>query len=219
MIQEFKDGGGIMWFLLACAVMGVALSLERAFTLTLRLRLNVKRFSQELIEAIGKGGVKAGIDLCKNTPSPAARVLAAALEKADQGKTQMEDAIVRTGATELAFLDRGMALIAGLTTVAPFIGFLGTVTGMIGAFKAVAAVGEVEATVVASGIAEALITTKWGLLIATPLAIVHILFQGRVNGYLRDMETAASELLDFLVSKGLIARERVMAVTKMTSPE
>jgi biopolymer transport protein ExbB len=202
-IQEFKDGGGIMWFLLACAVLGVALSLERVYTLTLRLRLNVKRFSQQLIETVDKQGVKAGIELCNKTKSPAARVLGAALAKADRGKTAMEDAIVLSGATELAFLDRGMALLGGLITVAPFFGFLGTVTGMIGAFKAVAAVGEVDATVVASGIAEALITTKWGLMIASPLAIVHILFQGRVNGYLRDMETASSELLDFLVVKGV----------------
>jgi biopolymer transport protein ExbB len=207
-IQEFKDGGGMMWFLLGCAVAGIALTIERAFTLTIRLRLNVKKFGQELMDTIGKSGVKAGIDLCNSTKSPAARVLAAALGKAEQGKTSMEDAIVRSGATELAFLDRGMALIAGLTTVAPFFGFLGTVTGMIGAFKAVAAVGEVEATVVASGIAEALTTTKWGLMVAAPLAIVHILFQGRVNGYLRDMETASSELLDFLVAKGMCAPEK-----------
>ncbi len=207
MIQEFKDGGGMMWFLLACAVMGLALTLERLFTLTLRLPLNVKRFSRQLVETIDKQGVKAGIELCNKTPSPAARVLAAALAKVDRGKTAMEDAIVLAGATELAFLDRGMALIAGLTTVAPFFGFLGTVTGMIGAFKAVAAVGEVDATVVASGIAEALITTKWGLMVAAPLAIVHILFQGRVNGYLRDMETASSELLDFLIAKGVIGKE------------
>jgi biopolymer transport protein ExbB len=201
-IQEFKDGGSMMWFLLACAVAGIALSIERAFTLTLRLRLNVRKFGQELMDTIGKNGVKAGIELCNNAKSPAARVLAAALEKVDQGKTVVEDAIVRTGASELAFLDRGMPLIAGLTTVAPFLGFLGTVTGMISAFKAVAAVGEVEATVVASGIAEALITTKWGLLIAAPLAIVHILFTGRVNGYLRDMETASGELVDFLMARG-----------------
>lgn len=207
MIQEFKDGGGMMWFLLACAVAGLALSLERAFTLTLRLRLNVRKFGQELMDTIGKNGVKAGIDLCNGTRSPAARVLAAALEKVDQGKTVVEDAIVRSGASELSFLDRGLPLIAGLTTVAPFLGFLGTVTGMISAFKAVAAVGEVEATVVASGIAEALITTKWGLLIAAPLAIVHILFTGRVNGYLRDMENASGELIDFLVAKGMLKEQ------------
>jgi biopolymer transport protein ExbB len=203
-IQEFKDGGDIMWFLLICAVMGIALSIERAYTLTFRLRLNVKRFGQELMDTIGKNGVKAGLELCNNTKSPAARVLAAALEKVDQGKTVVEDSIVRTGASELAFLDRGMALIAGLTTVAPFFGFLGTVTGMIGAFKAVAAVGEVEATVVASGIAEALITTKWGLIIAAPLSIFYILFSGRVSGYLRDMENASGELVDFLMARGLI---------------
>jgi biopolymer transport protein ExbB len=203
-IQEFKDGGDIMWFLLICAVMGIALSIERAYTLTFRLRLNVKKFGQELMDTIGKNGVKAGLELCNNTQSPAARVLAAALEKVDQGKTTVEDSIVRTGASELAFLDRGMALIAGLTTVAPFFGFLGTVTGMISAFKAVAAVGEVEATVVASGIAEALITTKWGLIIAAPLSIFYILFSGRVSGYLRDMETASGELIDFLVAKGLL---------------
>jgi biopolymer transport protein ExbB len=206
-LQEYKDGGSIMWFLLACAIGGLTLVLERLFTLAIRLRLDVKKFSQELLDTIDKKGVQAGLDLCNRTASPAARVLAAALEKTDRGKTVMEDAIVRSGATELAFLDRGMALIAGLTTVAPFFGFLGTVTGMISAFKAVAAVGEVDATVVASGIAEALITTKWGLMIAAPLAIVHILFQGRVNGYLKDMETASSELLDFLVAKGLIGKE------------
>jgi len=203
-LQEFKDGGSIMWFLLACAVAGIALTIERAFTLTLRLRLNVKKFGQQLMETVDKNGVKAGIELCNKTKSPAARVLAAALEKVDQGKTVVEDSIVRTGASELAFLDRGMPLIAGLTTVAPFFGFLGTVTGMIGAFKAVAAVGEVEATVVASGIAEALITTKWGLIIAAPLSIFYILFSGRVSGYLRDMENASGELVDFLVARGLI---------------
>jgi len=201
MIQEFKDGGGTMWFLLACAVLGITLFFERLFTIFIRLRVNVRRFTAQLMETIDKQGVQAGIELCDKTPSPAAKVLRAALAKAGAGKTAMEDAIVLSGTSELAFLDRGMALLAGVTTVAPFFGFLGTVTGMIGAFKAVAAVGEVEPTVVASGIAEALITTKWGLVIAAPLSIVHILLSQRINGYLREMETASSELLDFMESK------------------
>lgn len=201
MIDEFKAGGGIMWFLLACAVAGIALSLERIFTLFVRTNVDVKKFSRKLMSTIDKQGIQAGIDLCSKSPSPVARVLGSALGRADQDRERIEDAIVRTGVTELAFLDRGMPLIAGLTTVAPFFGFLGTVTGMISAFKAVAAVGEVDPTVVSSGIAEALITTKWGLMIAAPLAIVHILFSGRVNGYLRDMETASAELVDFLTAK------------------
>ncbi len=207
MIQEFKDGGGIMWFLLACAVLGIALTLERLFTIFIRMRVNVKKFSQQLIQTIDKNGIQAGVKLCDETPSPVAKVLKAALLKASEGKTVMEDAIVRAGATELAFLDRGMALLAGLTTVAPFFGFLGTVSGMISAFKAIAAVGEVDPTVVSSGIAEALITTKWGLIIAAPLSIVYILISGRINGYLRDMETAASELMDYLVTKSGVCKE------------
>jgi len=201
MLQEYKDGGGIMWFLLACAIIGLAVVLERLFTLLIRMRVDVKKFSARLMKTLDEQGVDAAIELCAKTPAPAAKVLLAALEKADQDRTTIEDAIVRAGTSELAFLDRGMALMAGLTTVAPFFGFLGTVTGMISAFKAVAAAGEVDPTVVSSGIAEALITTKWGLIIAAPLAIVHILFSGRINGYLRDMETASSELLDWIVAK------------------
>ena len=201
MIDWFSKGGMTMWFLLACAVLGLAIILERLYTILFRMRVNVKKFTPQLIETIDKDGVKAGIELCDKTPSPVAKVLKSALEKAGQGTEVMEDAIVRSGASELAFLDRGMALLAGLTTVAPFFGFLGTVTGMIGAFQAVAALGEVEPTVVASGISEALITTQAGLIIAAPLAIVHILLSSRVNGYLRDMETASTELLEFMATK------------------
>jgi len=201
MIEEFRAGGGIMWFLLACAVVGIALFLERLFTIFVRLRVNVRKFTAQLLETVDSQGIKAGIELCQKTPSPAAKVLRAALEKVGSGKASMEDAIVQAGASELAFLDRGMPLLAGIVTVAPFFGFLGTVSGMIGAFKAVAAVGEVEPTVVASGISEALITTKWGLIIAAPLSIVHILLSSRINGYLREMETASAEVLDVLVEK------------------
>ncbi len=201
MIQEFQAGGGTMWFLLACAVLGIALVLERLYTLFIRLNVDVKKFSSTVIQAVDKQGVQAGIAVCDKSKSPVARVLRAALLKADQGKTAMEDAIVSAGTSELAFLDRGMPLLAGLTTVAPFFGFLGTVTGMIGAFRSVAAVGEVDPTVVASGISEALITTKWGLMIAAPLAIVVILFQGRINSYLRDMETSSAQLLDVVITK------------------
>lgn len=143
--------------------------------------------------------VNTGIALCDKTPAPVAKILKSALEKADLGKDAMEEMVARSAAIELAFLDRGMALLGGLTTVAPFLGFLGTVMGMITAFAAIALAGEVEPTVVASGISTALITTKWGLMIATPLAIIHILFTGKVDGYTRDMEEAASGLIDYLI--------------------
>jgi len=205
MIKEFIAGGGIMWFLLICAVLGLALLIERIITLFFKLRLNTKTFLATLIETINKNGINAGIKLCDETPSPVARILKAASEKATGGRAMMEDAVIRTATTELVFLDRGMGLLGGVITVAPFFGFLGTVTGMIRAFAAVAAVGEVEPTIVASGIAEALITTKWGLIIAAPLSIFFILIQGRVSSYTRDMEISAATLIDYLAEKFVCA--------------
>ncbi len=204
MIREFQlgaEGGGgfVMWFLLVCAVIGIGLILERLFSLLIKARLNPRSFLERLTSTIDSQGVDAGIALCDHTAAPVAKILRGVLEKTDKGKDAMEEMVARNAAIELAFLDRGMALLGGLTTVAPFLGFLGTVMGMITAFAAIALAGEVEPTIVASGISTALITTKWGLIIATPLAIIHILFSGKVDGYTRDMEEAASGLIDYLI--------------------
>jgi len=194
-------GGFVMWFLLICAVVGIGLILERLFSLYIRARLNPRAFLEKLVATIDSQGIKAGIALCDRTPAPVAKILKSVLEKADKGKDAMEEMVSRSAAIELAFLDRGMPLLGGLTTVAPFLGFLGTVMGMITAFAAIALAGEVEPTIVASGISTALITTKWGLIIATPLAIIHILLSGKVDGYTRDMEEAASGLIDYLIEQ------------------
>lgn len=199
MIKEFMAGGGVMWMLLVCIVLGLGIMLERFFSLFLKIRLNPKSFLDELKITLGAKGVDAGIVLCDQTASPVAKILKAALENADRGKDSIAEGITRAAAVELGFLDRGMALLAGITTVAPFLGFLGTVTGMMRSFAAIAMAGEVEPTIVASGISEALITTKWGLIIATPLAIVHILFAGKVDSYTRDMEETAAGLVDYLI--------------------
>jgi biopolymer transport protein ExbB len=206
MLRDFQvgiEGGGgfVMWFLLICAVLGIGIILERLFSLFLKARLNPRTFLEKLTSVIDSQSVDAGIALCDQTAAPVAKILKSVLEKADKGKDAMEEMVARSAAIELAFLDRGMALLGGLTTVSPFLGFLGTVMGMITAFAAIALAGEVEPTVVASGISTALITTKWGLLIATPLAIIHILFSGKVDGYTRDMEECASGLIDYLIEQ------------------
>ncbi|MGB3478830.1 MAG: MotA/TolQ/ExbB proton channel family protein [bacterium] len=204
MLRDFQmgiEGGGgfVMWFLLVCAVIGIGIILERLYSLFIKARLNPKSFHEKLTSTIDSQGIDAGIALCDQTGAPVAKILRAILEKAGKGKDAMEEMVSRSAASELAFLDRGMALLGGLTTVSPFLGFLGTVIGMITAFAAIAIAGEVEPTVVASGISTALITTKWGLIIATPLAIIHILFSTRVDGYTREMEEAASSLIDYFI--------------------
>lgn len=200
MIKEFQDGGPVMWLLLACIVLGLGIVIERLISLFIKTRLKPRVFQGRLRSVIKDKGITAGIELCDGTPSPVAKIMKAILEKQADGKAAMEEAMARAAVEELAFLDQGMALMAGLTTVAPFLGFLGTVTGMMRSFAAIAAAGEVEPTVVASGISEALITTKWGLLIATPLAIIHILFSGKINQFTREMEEGGVLLIDFLTA-------------------
>lgn len=201
MIHEFQVGGPTMWFLLVCIVLAIGFIIERIYTLFIKMKLNAKTFVRKLIATIDEGGVEAGIELCEKTRSPATNILKVALENHKKGREVMEDAVLKAGTRELAFLDRGMPILAGITTAAPFFGFLGTVMGMIRAFAAVAAAGEVEPTVVASGISEALVTTKWGLIIAAPLSIIYVFLSQKVDGHTRDMETSATELIDYLVER------------------
>lgn len=195
-----------MWPLLGAAVIGIAFIIERFITF-LRARVNPKRFVARVISALREGGVQAATEVCNKSRSPVARILAAGLAKKDVGrrvqdkKAAIEDAIATAGASELAFLDRGMLVLAAVATVAPLMGFLGTVSGMIRAFDAIAIAGTMEPSLVAQGISEALITTATGLSIAIPVAAFHVFFTSRVNTYTRSMEEASNTLVDALVEE------------------
>ncbi len=194
-----------MWPLLVAAVIGIAFIIERFITFA-RARVNPKRFVAQVISALKEGGVQAAAEVCNKSRSPVARILAAGLAKKDVGrrlqdkKAAIEDAIATAGASELAFLDRGMLVLAAVATVAPLMGFLGTVWGMIMAFDAIAIAGTMEPSLVAQGISVALITTATGLAIAIPTAAFHVFFTSRVNTYTRSMEEASNALVDALVA-------------------
>lgn len=204
MIKLFQQGGPMMWGLLAVFVLGLAFIIERFITLLIKARLNPMKFMDQLTDAVDSGGVDAGRELCDATPQPVAKILGAGLAKVRLGREFVEEGIAAAGAVELGFLDRGMLWIAMASTLGPILGFLGTVTGMIKAFAAVAMAGEVEPTIVATGISEALITTATGLLIAAPMVLFHTLFTSMIDRYSRDMEQAASSLVDYLLEKGIL---------------
>jgi biopolymer transport protein ExbB len=200
-LQKYMEmGGPIMWPLLAASIIGVLYILERFYSFW-RARLNPRKFVARVKEALQAGGVSAALELCDRTPSPVARILAAALEKKQYGREAMEEAVAMAGARELAFLDRGMLVLAAITTIAPMLGFLGTVSGMVNAFDAIAIAGEMEPSLVASGIKEALITTMTGLAIAVPMAAAHVFFTTRVNAYTRAMEEATAELMESVLEE------------------
>jgi len=201
LIEFFNRGGWTMWGLLFAALIGITYIIERLITFA-RARVNPKKFTGDLIRAFDKGGVESALTYCKHNQSPVARILESALEKyAKYGKKRdvLEEAMSVSADTELAFLDRGMLILAAVANIAPLIGFLGTVSGMIHAFDAIALAGTVEPTLVASGISEALITTATGLTIAIPIAAFHVYFTQRINNYTKLMEEASTMLVEKLM--------------------
>lgn len=200
-IDFFNRGGWAMWLLLVAAVTGFSYIIERFITF-MRARIDPEAFAEDLIKTFQDGGVSAAVKYCKRVSSPVARVLQPVLEKYKKvGKDReiLEETLTRVAASELSFLDRGMTVLASVSNIAPMIGFLGTVSGMIKAFEAIALAGTVEPTLVASGISEALITTASGLALAIPISGAHAFFTQKINAYTRSMEDASAALMDALL--------------------
>ncbi len=198
MIDWFIRGGIFMWPLLACSVIGVALILERWYTLS-RARINTRRFIDRLLASLRDHGVDGAIEVCTRTPGPIAAVLHSGLMRADKGPDAVTKAIESAGVIEMAYLQRSLIWLGSITVIAPLIGFLGTVSGMINAFDAIAAADQVSARVVASGISEALITTMTGLCIAIPVQTAYNWFITKIDKFITEMEASSVEVVDTLV--------------------
>lgn len=203
MIEYWKAGGVYMWPLLGCIIMGAVFIIERIITFTLA-RINAKKFVADIKTTIKEKGIDGGIEFCKNYRAPLARIIENTLsvyKKSGPYKEALEEAATRSGLTELAFLDRGLNILVAVSTIAPIIGFLGTVSGMINAFQAVAIAGEIEPTLVASGISEALITTATGLTIAFPVVAFHVYFTTKSNNYTMMIENSVRDIISFLMEE------------------
>lgn len=208
--QLFNDGGWMMWPLAACSVLGLAVILAKAVTLYLA-RIQAEEFLGEVSGLVEQGRVEEAITRCEETRGPVAAIMLTGLLRWDEGRERVEGAIEAVGNLEMAFLERGLVALATIAHVAPLMGFLGTVAGMILAFGEIAELGEVDAAAVAGGIKVALITTATGLSIAIPINLAHNFFVTRIDRFIVDMEKAAiriGELVDRLMSPGA-RRERI----------
>jgi biopolymer transport protein ExbB len=199
-VEFFEKGGDFMWPLLLLAVLGLAVILERLITLQ-RSQTNTRRLMAAIVTSLKSGGVEGAQNICMNTRGPIAAILHAGLEKVGRGPAAVEKAIENSGAIEMAFLQRGLPVLSTVANIAPLLGFLGTVSGMIHAFEAIAAAEQVSAKVVASGISEALITTMTGLIIAIPAQAMYNFFVARIDRFVLDMEESSVELLDVLTEE------------------
>ena len=201
LIELFIKGGNFMWPLLAASIIGAAVIIERAVTLS-RARTDVRKLMRRVLDALHSKGVEAAAGECERTRGPIAAILHAGLKRAERGTEAVERGIETSATIETSFLERGLIWLSTLATIAPLLGFLGTVSGMIRAFNAIAEAEQVNAKLVASGISEALITTATGLLIAIPIQAFHNFFVAQIDRFIIEMEESTADLVDTLVMVG-----------------
>jgi len=196
--RMYIKGGVLMHPLLLCALFGIVLIVGRLWTLW-RARINTRHLMMDVIRALRQEGPRAALRVCESEQGPIANMLHAGLLRADRGPEAVEKAIHTAGSIEMAFLERGLLALATISNIAPLLGFLGTVTGMINVFAAISAANEVSARIVAKGIEQALITTAAGLIIAVPISACYAYFVLAIDRFVLEMESASSELVDELM--------------------
>ena len=197
-LDLFNDGGTFMWPILICLIFGIAVSIERGWTLS-RASVNTRRFLANIKKALKEGGVQAATDVCANTRGPVASIFHAGLLRVDRGIEHVEKAIMNAGSIEMAFLEKGLVWLATVISVAPMLGFLGTVWGMVEAFRAIAAANDISPSIVADGISTALLTTMFGLVVAILIQIINNYFISRIDQLIVDMEESSVDLVDTLI--------------------
>jgi biopolymer transport protein ExbB len=199
LLQLFQDGGFMMYPLLLFSLLGMGVIIAKLWVLYVARR-DTQRVLEEVSELARDRRLDEALSVAERTPGPVAAVLLSGLLRIRDRRAgeEVEQAMSSTGKIELGFLERGMVVLATVATVAPLLGFLGTVWGMIKAFEAIEAAGQVEATLVASGIKIALITTATGLIIAIPINIGYNYFVTRIDQLILDMEEGTNAVLGLL---------------------
>ena len=196
--QNYIKGGNFMHPLLIASIIALVFIIERMWTLS-RARVNVKKLMQRIIRNLREEGIQSALEVCQRTRGPIAAILHSGLLRAEKGPDAVEKAIETSGTIEMSFLERGLVALNTIGTVAPLLGFLGTVSGMISAFAAIAAAEQVSAKLVARGIQEALITTATGLIIAVPVTIAHNFFVSQIDRFIIEMEEASATVVNELI--------------------
>jgi biopolymer transport protein ExbB len=193
-----QKGGFIIYFLIFSSVLSLTVIIERAISLA-RAQINKRVFMRRLAELISRNKIMDAVNFCEKYHVPLARVIKAGLLKHNQTREYIQESIEKAMREELPFLERFLGILATIASVAPLLGLLGTVSGMIKVFMQVeTSAGLINPKVLAGGIWEALLTTAFGLAIAIPTLVAYNFFLSRSNTLTNEMEEASSELLSLL---------------------
>lgn len=198
LVKWFKDGGWAMWPILLVTLYALAYVIWKFIALLYgKIRLNT--FIDQIVPLVKQKKYKEAAAIAAKTRGPVAAIIYAGLLKADKGVASFEKAIENAAMIEMSYLEKGFTEMAAGITLAPMLGFLGTVSGMIVAFDSIAAARAVDATIVASGIKIALITTQAGLIVAIPVQFFNNLYVTWVDGLVIDMQRATEKVVEALV--------------------
>ena len=196
---KFIEGGaGFMAATLLCLVFGLALCIERIIYLSLS-KTNTKALLANIEAALKEGGLEKALDVCRNTRGPVASIFYQGLSRYDEGIEVVEKTVSSYGGVQLGLLEKNLSWITLFISIAPSLGFLGTIIGMIAAFDKIQQVGDISATVVAGGIKVALLTTLLGLIIAIVLQLFYNYILSVIEGLVNEMEDSSISLLDIVV--------------------
>ncbi|MBI4650438.1 MotA/TolQ/ExbB proton channel family protein [Candidatus Desantisbacteria bacterium] len=201
MFEYFDKGGSMMWGILFSSIVGFGVCFERGFKLRVK-KMIPPDFVEAIRAEIPAGNITKAIALCEGKNFPIARILKAGLLKHNQGVSEVERALESAGSLEIAYLSTNFGILRSAITMAPMLGFLGTVTGMIASFQTIATMGSSRPDLISAGIAEALITTAYGLLVAVPLMFIYQIFKGRVDTIILQLQEISLDIVAELSARG-----------------
>ena len=204
MWEFMQKGGPIMWPILLCSVIAFAIVIERLIRLR-QEQIDTKSFMEQISKSIKRNKIMEALDLCDRTGGPIAAILKAGILKHDRVRSEVREAIEDAGIHELPRLERNLPVLATIAHIAPLLGLLGTVTGLVKAFQVIetkaTALNPVNPGDLAGGIWEALLTTVFGLVVAIPTLVAYNYLVSRVDGFVLDMERSATDLMNLLGEK------------------
>lgn len=193
LMKYMDQGGWIMWVLALFSLAALVVVIERGITY-FKARVNTSELLGKLRSALKKKNIKQAIEICESYRSPISSILKAGLLKYGRSKEEVEKTMENAAVHEIARLERGLGILASVSNLAPMLGFLGTVVGMIASFDAMSKLN--DPAKVAEGISTALVTTASGLIVAAPTLLFYNFYMARIGGFIRDIESASNVLVE-----------------------
>ncbi len=198
--EQFIQGGpAFMGIVLLCLILGLAVAIERIIYLNMA-STNSAKLKQQVEDALASGGVEAAKEVCRNTKGPVASIFYQGLDRVGEGLESAEKAVVSYGGVQMGQLEKNVSWLSLFIAIAPMLGFMGTVIGMIQAFQKIAAVGNLSASLIAGDIQVALLTTVFGLITAIILQIFYNYIIAKIDSIVNDMEDSSITLIDMLAA-------------------